>query len=99
MQCLSGPCSPSLTACPVGDGGTSCVDLTTGKPFCGACGVVCGPNQVCAAGQCQSYLPATPCSACPCTSVCDQRVGAPSSCCPGIGGGAQPICVAGSACP
>jgi hypothetical protein len=93
----AGSCPNQLTACPASNGRVQCVNLDASVPFCGTCGVVCGPDQVCAAKTCQTYAPATPCTACPCP--CDALVGAPSSCCPGVAGGSQVICVQGSSCP
>jgi hypothetical protein len=96
--CAVGACSGTLTGCVV-TGRTACVDLASGVPYCGTCGTVCGPDQVCVAGTCQTYAPATPCTACPCASDCARAVGSPATCCPGIAGGAQPICVHATACP
>ena len=89
--CAAGTCTAPLTACDV-SGRSACVTLDAGEPYCGACGVVCAPGQICAAGNCQSYAPASPCTTCPCATC-----GA-SACCPGIGAQTAPICVAGSAC-
>ncbi|MBE7482239.1 MAG: hypothetical protein HS104_19955 [Polyangiaceae bacterium] len=53
--------------------------------------------QLCVKGQCRDFAPASPCTTCPCTNVCnDQLGGNNNSCCPGLGGGTQPICVEGS---
>jgi hypothetical protein len=97
--CATGACGGGLTGCPVAGNLTACVDLGLGVPYCGDCTTVCGPDQVCAAGACRSYAPATPCTTCPCAADCARTEGSPSTCCAGIAGGAQPICVHGSACP
>ena len=96
--CVAAACSAGHEACPTGDGRTSCADVHTGA-YCGHCGVACGPDEICAGGACQRYAPATPCRTCPCTAACLDGVAAPSRCCAGIAGGAQPICVHGDACP
>jgi hypothetical protein len=46
-----------------------------GVPYCGACGTICGNDQVCAANSCRSYTrcPATPCSTCPCERTAHAR--------------------------
>lgn len=95
--CGTGPCSAGKTPCDVA-GTIACVDLTTRVPYCGACGVVCAPNEVCAGAACVKYAPATPCTHCPCDKQCKATVGT-TTCCPGIGGGSTPICVASTACP
>ncbi|CAN5598627.1 hypothetical protein BH09MYX1_BH09MYX1_41730 [soil metagenome] len=95
--CGAGTCGSGLTGCVV-EGRTACVDLAAGVPFCGACGVTCAPDEVCAAGKCTRYAPATPCAKCPCSADCQRTVGT-TTCCPGIAGGSTPICVAGSTCP
>ena len=97
--CGTGACGAGLTGCPVANNRIACVDLASGTPYCGDCTTVCGPDQICAAGACRSYAPATPCSTCPCAVDCARTEGTPSICCPGIGGGAQPICVHASSCP
>ena len=89
--CSAGACTAPLTACDVG-GRSACVTLDAGEPYCGSCGVVCAPGQICAAGTCQSDTPAIGCTSCPCASC-----GA-SACCPGIGAQTSPLCVAGGAC-
>lgn len=94
--CHSGACTGGLTGCDVG-GRLACVDLASGIPYCGACGVVCAPDEVCAAGKCARYAPATPCTSCPCVG-CTALVGS-TTCCPGIAGGSAPICVAAATCP
>jgi len=91
-SCQTGTCTSPLTACDV-TGRSACVDLASGEPYCGACGNVCAPNQICAANHCQLYEPATPCTSCPCAAC-----GA-NACCPPIGTQTSPICVGGSACP
>ncbi len=95
--CGTGACGAGLTPCDV-SGRTSCVDLAAGVPYCGACGVVCAPDEVCAGGKCARYAPATPCTKCPCTADCQRALGT-ATCCPGIAGGSTPICVASTACP
>jgi hypothetical protein len=97
-QCSQAPCGGVLTACASANNRYWCADLGASEPFCGACNVICAPNQVCAGASCQLYAPAAPCASCPCAS-CDALVGAPSACCPGVAGGAAPICVHGAACP
>jgi hypothetical protein len=97
--CGTGACGGGLTGCPVAGNLTACVDLGRGLPYCGDCTTVCGPDQACAAGACRSYAPATPCTTCPCASDCARTEGTPATCCAGIAGGAQPICVHGTACP
>jgi len=91
-SCQTGTCTSPLTACDV-SGRSACVDLSAGEPYCGTCGTVCSPNEICAANHCQPYEPATPCTSCPCTT-CDSR-----ACCPPIGTQPNPICVTGTACP
>lgn len=95
--CGTGACTGGRTACDAG-GVTACVDLTTSVPYCGACGVLCAPDEVCAGSKCARYVPATPCTQCPCAAECNAVTGTPT-CCPGVAGGATPICVASSVCP
>jgi hypothetical protein len=97
--CGTGACGGGLTGCPVASNLTACVDLTRGLPYCGDCTTVCGPDQICVAGACRSYAPATPCTSCPCAADCARTEGSPATCCPGIAGGATPVCVHASACP
>jgi hypothetical protein len=97
-QCGPAACTGGLTACASENNRHWCVDLGSSEPFCGSCGVICAPTEVCAGGSCRLYAPAAPCASCPCPS-CDALVGAPSLCCPGVAGGAAPICVHGMACP
>ena len=98
MICGPAPCSATLTSCASSNGRVACVDLANEYPFCGACDVVCGVDEVCAIDHCAHYQPAAPCTSCPC-AACDALVGSPSTCCPGLYGGVDPICVAGSHCP
>ncbi len=49
------PCPGPLTLC-----GGACVDASTDRINCGACGVVCGAGSVCAAGRCV-LDPVAPC--------------------------------------
>ena len=97
--CGAGACTTGLTGCPVANSRTACVELSRGLPYCGDCTTVCGPDQVCAAGACRSYAPATPCTTCPCTADCARTEGASSTCCAPIAGGTQVICVQGTTCP
>jgi hypothetical protein len=97
--CGTGACTAPLSGCSFAGNRTACVTLSKGLPYCGDCSTVCGPDQVCAAGHCRPYAPATPCTTCPCADDCARLEGAGSSCCPGIAGGAQPICVHGTDCP
>ncbi len=41
-------CGPNETACDA-----VCVDLDSDRDACGACGVVCGPSEVCSSGSCE----------------------------------------------
>jgi Stigma-specific protein, Stig1 len=97
-QCKQG-CSPNSSACPASNSRTACVDLGSGEPFCGQCGVICGPTQVCSGQHCVDFKPATPCDTCPCTAECAAIYPAPVTCCHGVAGTAQPICVHGETCP
>lgn len=97
--CGVGACGAGLTGCAKSDGRTACVDLATGVANCGDCTTVCGPNQVCAAGTCREYSPATPCLTCPCAAECTRAQGAGSACCSSLAGAGQNICVHGTVCP
>jgi hypothetical protein len=97
--CSAGACTAPNTGCPIAGNRTSCVSIAAGLPYCGDCTTVCGPDQVCAGGACRAYAPSTPCTTCPCASECAAAEGSPSTCCAGVAGGAQPICVHGAACP
>jgi hypothetical protein len=54
---LGAECGEGLTSC-----FGQCVDLTSTATSCGACGVVCGPGQVCSEGTCKCPEGATPCA-------------------------------------
>jgi hypothetical protein len=45
-------CGQNYTAC-----GVYCVDLGSDPTHCGACGVACGPGQICTAGTCGPICP------------------------------------------
>ena len=92
-------CTDNRTACPVANSRISCVDLASGEPYCGQCGNICGPTQVCSGVHCVDFKPSTPCETCPCTAVCDAIFPAPVTCCAGVPGTAQTICVSGETCP
>lgn len=98
-HCTGGPCTAGTTPCAVA-GRTACVDLASGLPFCGGCGIVCAPTERCAAGLCQRYAPATPCAACPCDVDCARALGTSGgACCAPIAPGGPPTCVVGGVCP
>lgn len=97
--CGTGACGAPLTGCPASDNRLSCVDLSRGTPKCGDCSNACGPDQVCVNGHCRGYSPATPCLACPCAGDCARVQGSPATCCPGLAGIVQPICVHDTSCP
>src|SRR5262249_40884305 len=98
--CGAGGCSAGLTACLEPSGSTACVNLALGYPHCGSCDIICGPAQTCVSGVCGEYLPATPCTSCPCEAECTAALGAASTCCSGLYVvGTVPICIQGSACP
>jgi hypothetical protein len=97
--CAAGTCTGGKTGCPATNARVSCVDLASGEPYCGACTTVCGPAEICVAGSCRPYGPATPCNTCPCATDCGRVAGSPAACCPGVAGTTQPICVHATACP
>ena len=74
-------CPAGLTKC-----GTACVDTQTDESNCGACGTVCGTNQVCQRGTCfpKSICAATQTGLCaPMTTICGTGAGgAPCACGP-----------------
>lgn len=96
-HCQSGSCQ---SACATGyvscatTGGVACVHLDAGMPYCGSCGNVCGPGTICAGASCEPYKPATPCTECPCSSVCGDY-----ACCGALPGQSAPNCVGGNSCP
>ncbi|MEJ7731120.1 MAG: hypothetical protein WKG00_18130 [Polyangiaceae bacterium] len=96
---LGSTCAAGLTACPQLDGTVACVNLATGYPRCGSCDVVCAPIEICAGGACQAYVPASPCTTCPCDDECVAALGPHSSCCDGLYGTYVSVCVAGDQCP
>lgn len=98
-HCTTAGCSAGLTACPAPSNRTACVNLGLGWPRCASCDLTCGPNEVCAAGACREYLPATPCSACPCDGICPPALAEPVTCCSTVFGVSFVACVAGAACP
>ena len=97
--CGTGACSVGLTACLEPSGKTACVNLALGYPRCGSCDIVCDPTQTCVGGQCRDYEPASPCTTCPCAAECQAALGSPSTCCDGLYGGTEPVCVQGAGCP
>jgi hypothetical protein len=69
--CQSGACTtacaPGFIACAVGTlGGApyTCANLQKDWANCGGCGKACAANQVCDAGACVPYLPASACWEC-----------------------------------
>jgi hypothetical protein len=92
-------CTQPLVACAFGGGRVACVDTEKDNLNCGGCANVCAREEICVLGQCLKYRPSSPCSTCPCTTVCQDQVGKPNVCCPGLGGSPQPICVEESTCP
>jgi hypothetical protein len=97
-QCVQA-CTENRVGCPASNSRLSCVDLSSDEPYCGQCGNICGPTQVCSGVHCVDFKPSTPCTQCPCTQVCDAIFPAPVTCCPGVPGTTQTICVHGDTCP
>lgn len=61
---------------PCGDEETACVPLAqfaTHPLHCGNCGDSCEVSELCVAGGCEAYFPATGCTTCPCASCGQQR--------------------------
>jgi hypothetical protein len=84
QTCLGGNCQSAgqtvcpagLMACPLGDGGTSCIDTMLDPDNCGGCGQTCGADGVCRTGACicPSYF--TQCGVAPaffCTLATEDR--------------------------
>jgi hypothetical protein len=101
--CVATACPTGTTACPshVGFGGAdnSCVNTDTDYFNCGACGNICGLNRVCVAGTCRDYQPALGCATCGACSFCAGLGGGTHTCCPGMTGMKEAICVGGAVCP
>jgi hypothetical protein len=89
--CMGNQC---VTACPQGSQqcGNVCANTQTDPLHCGDCQTACRSNEVCAAGNCRRYGPATGCTSCPCTTC----TGDQAQCCTY---GANTICVEGGHCP
>ncbi|MBK7396201.1 MAG: hypothetical protein IPJ34_07860 [Myxococcales bacterium] len=99
----SSGCAPSfVTSCGAGEltcasstgSGKSCLWAKKWPMHCGACGVACTVDQVCAEGSCQGYRVAVGCTTCPCATC-----GATEKCCPAPTGHTYAICVQGTQCP
>jgi hypothetical protein len=74
-----------------------CVRTRSDELNCGACGNVCGNDEVCVLGTCREYRPAISCTTCPCLTVCP----AGTSCCNSYTGSTSTprMCVTGAGCP
>jgi hypothetical protein len=81
-------CNAGFTACALSTT-YACANLQTDPAHCGACGTACTSSQVCDAGQCVPYLPASGCWEC-------GNGNALPLCCPLDG---QTICTNAAACP
>lgn len=91
--CANGTCT---TACGGLDTcGNACVDTQTNPLHCGDCGNVCGRDEVCVQGNCESFDAAVGCTACPCPSC-----GGGDACCDYPNTTGSLICVGGgNGCP
>jgi hypothetical protein len=76
----SGGCDGGLEACQVPGDLMGCFDLETSPLHCGDCGQVCANDELCVSGECYTYRPASPCTTCPCDSICNELVDNPRCC-------------------
>jgi hypothetical protein len=110
QACLAGKCvaggagacqDPTPDAC-LANNRVACVNEDSDPQHCGNCFTACATNEVCIAGNCRRYVPATGCNACPCATECvaGPGLGGQVACCSNPSASTQPICVAGTtACP
>ena len=83
--CQSGACKSACasgyTAC-AGTLNDACVNLQTDPTHCGVCGTACTANEVCLAGACKAYVPASGCWECSSESCCATIAGQTVCACP-----------------
>jgi hypothetical protein len=105
-RCNAGTCESTASGscpndtCDLGNGQQACVDFQTDPLNCGGCGTNnadnrCASNEVCVDGNCQWFVPASGCTACPC-DVCNGDNLDGAACCDN---GGSPICVRDGVCP
>ena len=85
-KCQSAACTTGYTACAGSLGNDACVNLQTDPTHCGACGTsgstACSANEVCLAGVCTKYVPASGCWECSPASCCETIAGQTVCACP-----------------
>ncbi len=93
MFCSSGSCKAAcgsgLTGCATAGGRSDCVDTRKDPTHCGSCTNACTGSEVCAAGVCVAYIPASA------GWECGNGNSFPTPCTLG----AQAVCVVGTTCP
>jgi Cys-rich repeat protein len=108
QMCLAGKCqaasggckAPTPTACTGAGGRVACVNENTDPLHCGDCGTACAVGEICAAGNCVRYRPATSCNQCPCNAVCGSFGAGAFTCCANPSASGPPMCVEGTTpCP